>query len=303
MVALPSVAAFHERDEICRRLRRDHGRRKAGGGSVRADDAPNPAAVVAEPVFRQHLRAPLGGQPVGMLDHGPIHVGDVERAVGPDPRHHRAAPAIVAGKEIGRPLLVGPARREARAIVDELVVLDEIVERLAGERVKRAWPRVKERPVTVDRAPAGRRVAPRLLERMKPLLRGARRAHRRAVGADDVPDRLLRSNEPIAGRSSFRDHPLPERIGVLRAKPVAERVAVAAELRWPRLDPHRSRIGMKAKVVATEGDLLSVGLRGDHRLGAMARMMAATGTPQQAVEAEAEAVDAELLVSLHEAFY
>ena len=138
---------------------------------------------------------------------------------------------------------------------------------------------------------------------MKPLLRRARRAHRRAVGADDVPDRLLRSNEPIAGRGSLRDHPLPERIGVLRAKPVAEGVAVAAELRWPRLEPHRSRIGMKAKVVATEGDLLSVGLRGDHRLGAMAGMMATTGAPQQAVEAEAEAVDAELLVSLHEAFY
>ena len=60
---------------------------------------------------------------------------------------------------------------------------------------------------------------------------------------------------------------------------------------------------MKAKVMAAEVVLLAVGLRGDHRLGAMAGMMAAAGTPQQAVKAEAEAVDAELLVSLHEAFY
>ena len=65
---------------------------------------------------------------------------------------------------------------------------------------------------------------------MKPLLRSARRAHRGAVGADDVPDRLLGGDEPIAGRSGFGDHPLPERIGVLRAEPVAEGVAVATEL-------------------------------------------------------------------------
>ena len=60
---------------------------------------------------------------------------------------------------------------------------------------------------------------------------------------------------------------------------------------------------MEAKVVAAEGILLAVGLRGDHRLRAVAGMMAATGTPQQAVEAEAEAVDAELLIPLHEALY
>ena len=136
---------------------------------------------------------------------------------------------------------------------------------------------------------------------MKTLLRSARRPHRGAVGADDVPDRLLGGDEGIAGRSSFRDHPLPERIGVLRAEPAAKGVAIAAELRWPRFDPHRSRIGMKAKVVAAEGILLAVGLRGDHRLRAMAGMMATAGAPQEAVEAKTKSVDAQLLVPLHEA--
>ena len=68
---------------------------------------------------------------------------------------------------------------------------------------------------------------------------------------------------------------MPERIGVLRTEPVAEGVAIASELRWPRFDPYISRIGMEAKVVAAEGILLAVGLRGDHRLGAVAGMMVA----------------------------
>ena len=80
----------------------------------------------------------------------------------------------------------------------------------------------------------------------------------RAVRPDHMVDHAAGRHEGIAGHGPFRNHPVPERIGILRTEPVAEGIAVAAKLRRARLDPDLARIGVEPEVVAANCVVLPI---------------------------------------------
>ena len=101
--------------------------------SIAAHHSINPSAVATRSipwpkfvlaVFRQKLR---------MFDHVAIHVDDPQRPVGPRSGHHRATPAVFAGKEVSLRFGWIATKSKAHAFVNDQVVLDQIVKRFAGE--------------------------------------------------------------------------------------------------------------------------------------------------------------------------
>src|SRR5688572_3448441 len=94
---------------------------------------------------------------------------------------------------------------------------------------------------------------------------------------------------------------MPEGIAVLGAEPAAPIVAVAAELGGAGLGIKFASVGTKTKIAAAEGDFGAGEMGFDFDGGAVAAVMAADRAVDPVVEAPAEAVDAELLVTFEEA--
>jgi len=87
-------------------------------------DPPDAAAVFAQAVIRPIVFLPLGRQPVGVLDHEAVHVGDVERAVRASRGVNGTEPLVAAGEKLASRFIRRSARQVGAAGRREHIVLN-----------------------------------------------------------------------------------------------------------------------------------------------------------------------------------
>ena len=100
---------------------------------IRRHDAPDAAAVerLLE-LARLDLLAQEGRHEVPVLDHAAVHVGEIDRAIGPARAEHRAEALVGRGEE--RPLAIGRRRDDSAVLLGNPIAVDEIAGDLAHER-------------------------------------------------------------------------------------------------------------------------------------------------------------------------
>ena len=241
----------------------------------------------------------LFGQPMRVLDHVAVHVGDPEGAVGAGAGHDGAAPAVGAGEEVGLFFGAEAGGFEGDAVIGEDEGLDEVVERFADEGGGLAGG--EEQGVLVDHAAAGGGVAAGLLEVVVAFLRRAGGINGRIRAAGELDAAVAGGEVGVAAEVVLGEDVVPEGVGVLRAEPVAPVVAIAAELGGAALGFDVAGVGSDPKVAAADEGFFAGAGGLQFRIGAVFAVVTAGGDVDPVVEAPAQAVGAELLVALGEA--
>ncbi len=178
------------------------------------------------------------------------------------------------------------------------MLLDEVVEGFANKGHRFAAG--EEARVAVDHAAAGGGVAARLLEAVESFFGRARGEDGRIRAAGELDASIGRGEVRIASQVVIGQDVMPERMGILRAEPVAPVVPVATELGRATLGFDFAGVGPEAEIATADGGFrLRPGGSSDG-VGSVFAVVTAGGDIDPVVEAPAQAVGAELLIALAE---
>ncbi len=244
--------------------------------------------------MRQQLLFAVLRQPLRVLDHVAIHVGDPQRTIWAGADHDGAAPAVFAGEQVHLQLGGIAHGFEGDAFVFEEVMLHDVVEGLAGEGV--CFAVVEEHLIAIHLDAAGAGEASGLIKAVEALFHAAGGIHGR-IAREELMDRVRRDDVRIAAQVVILQDVVPERKTVLHAEPVAPVIAGATELRGAGLRIKLARVRLEAEIAAAEVDLLAGELALDLRALVVAAVMRARGAIHPAVHAPTQAVHAELLIA------
>ena len=179
LVPHPTIRRVELCDEFARIERGKAGNQTRDGAAP--GNSIDSTHVVAESVVGEQFVFSVLREPVRVLDHVAVHVGDPEGAVGSGTDHDGAAPAVFACEKVGRffviALLPDPLRGKGHSVRAEGELLHEIVKRFGDEGHRFSFG--KEVAVAVNHAAAGGGVAARLLEAVVAFLGRTRRKDRR----------------------------------------------------------------------------------------------------------------------------
>ena len=182
-----------------------------------------------------------------MLDHQPIHIRDIQRAVRTRPRGREPRPQIGRRKKLRLLFALRALADKRRPHRAHPLAMDQIVHRFADKDIPRHLG--PEQIVAVDRRAARRREMVETVRVVKPREGLAHREHpRRPRARPHGHDRVWRHQVRISPQVTFFERIVPERVRIVAAKPVPPVVAAAPKLRVPHQQLDLARIRRDTKI-------------------------------------------------------